>query len=53
MKNAFRILKKSFKKLFLKTNAFVLFRPNVMVYHCIPYNMILDGKDLDIDTLMV
>jgi hypothetical protein len=56
MKNSFGILKMSFRELLLKTNLHVLLLLNVLFCCCILYNMIeqiLDGKDLDIETLMV
>lgn len=56
VENSFGILRMSFRELLLKTNLHVLFLPNVVLYCCILYNMIeqvLDGKDLDIETLMV
>jgi len=51
--NLFGILKKSFKELFLKTNLHLILLTYVIVYYFIIYNMILDGKELDIETLMV
>ncbi len=56
VENSFGILKMNFQELFLKTNLHVLFLPDVVICCCILYNMIeqiLDGKDLDIETLMV
>jgi hypothetical protein len=44
---------KAFNELFLKTNLFVLFLLDVVVCCCIIYNMLLDGKDFDIDTLLI
>jgi len=52
VENSFGILKKSFKKLLLKSHLNILFLPNVVVCCCILYNMILDGKDQDIEILM-
>jgi len=49
----FGILKKSFWKLLLKTNLHVLFLLDVIICRCIMYNMILDGKDFDIEALIV
>jgi hypothetical protein len=37
----------------LKTNLHLLFLHDVVIYCCIFYNMILDKKDFDIDTLKV
>lgn len=51
--NLFGILKKSFKELLLKTNLHLILLTNVVVHYFIIYNMILDGKELDIETLMV
>jgi len=51
--NSFGILKKNFKELFLKTNLHILFLPYVVLYCCIFYNIILDGKNLDMEALKV
>jgi len=51
--NLIGILKKSFKELLLKTNLHLILLTNVVVYYFIIYNMILDGKELDIEALMV
>ncbi len=53
IKNAFGILKKTFNELFLNTNLLVLFLLDVVVCCCIIYNMLFDGKDFDIDTLLI
>jgi hypothetical protein len=53
IKNVFDILKKTFNELFLKTNMHVLFLLDVVVCCCIIYNMLFDGKDFDIDTLLI
>jgi hypothetical protein len=53
VENSFGILKKNFKELLLKTNLHILFLPYVVIYCCIIYNMILDGKNLDMEALMV
>ncbi len=56
MGNSFGILRMNFRELLLKTNLRVLFLPDVVFCCYILYNMIeqiLDGKDLDIETLMV
>jgi len=37
----------------LKTNLHVMFLPDVIVCCCILYNMIFDGRDLDINSLMM
>lgn len=51
--NLFCILKKNFKELLLKTNLYLILLTNVVVYCFIIYNMILDGKELDIESLKV
>jgi len=53
VENSFGILKKSFRKLLLKSHLNILFLPNVVVCCYIFYNMILDGKDQDIEILMI
>lgn len=50
--NTFEMLKNNFRELLLKTNLHVLFSHDNVVYYCILYNMILDGKELDMETLM-
>jgi len=52
MKNSFFIFKKSFIKLLLKNNLYILFLPDVVICYYILYNMILDGEEFDIETLM-
>jgi hypothetical protein len=52
VENSFGILKKSFRKLLLKSHLNILFLHYVVVCCCILYNMILDGKDQDIENLM-
>ncbi len=44
---------KKFQTLLLKTNLDVLFLYDLMACCCILYNMILNEKDLDIETLML
>ncbi len=44
---------KKLQKTTLKTNLHILFLPNVVICYCIIYNMILDGKNLDMEALMV
>lgn len=53
MENSFGIMNKSLQKLLLQSNLHVLFISNVVLCCYILYNMILDGKDLDIETSMV
>jgi hypothetical protein len=52
VENSFDILKKTFKELLIKSNLNVLFLPNVVVCCCMLHNMILSGKDIDIDKLI-
>jgi hypothetical protein len=53
VENSFGILKKSFRTLFLKIDLYILFLPNIIICCCIFYNMILDGKNLDMEAFMV
>jgi hypothetical protein len=53
VENSFDILKKTFKELLIKLNLNVLFLPNVVVCCCMLHNMILSGKNIDIDKLML
>ncbi len=41
------------KTLLLKTNLHIHFLFDVVVYYCIHYNIILGGKDLGLETLMI
>jgi hypothetical protein len=52
MENVFKILKKTFKELLLKSNLHVLFLPNVSCCYMLQ-NLILDGKDVNIDALIL
>lgn len=52
VENAFGILKKTFKKLLLKSNLHITFLPNVNIFLCMLYNLILDGGEANINTLM-
>jgi len=52
VKNNFDISKKTFKELFIKSNLNVLFFLNVVIYSHMLHNIILNGKDIDIDELM-
>jgi hypothetical protein len=52
IENSFGILKKTFRKLLLKTNLHVVFILDVVVCCCILYNMIIDGKDFDMDAFL-
>ncbi len=54
VENAFGILRKMFRELFLKPNLHILFVPNVLICGCIFHNIIIDGNlNLDIQTLMI
>jgi len=53
VENSFGILKKTFRELILKTNLHVLFILVVVVCCCIIYNMIIDGKDFDMDEFFI
>jgi len=52
MENSFFIFLKSFIELLLKNNLYILFLPDVVICYYILYNMILDGEEFDIETLM-
>jgi hypothetical protein len=53
VENVFGTLKKTIKKLLLKSNLHIFFIPNVVTCFCLLYNFILDGKDVDVDALML
>ncbi len=52
MENAFGILKKTFRKLLVKSNLHTIFLLDVVTCCCLLYNMILDGRDVDVNVLM-
>jgi hypothetical protein len=52
VENSFGILKKIFKELLIKSNLNVLFLLDLVVYCYMLHNMILSGKDTDINELM-
>jgi hypothetical protein len=52
VENAFGILKKTFRKLLVKNNFHTLFIHDVVTCCCLLYNMILDGRDVDVNALM-
>jgi hypothetical protein len=52
VENVFGTLKKTFKKLLLKINLHIFFISNVVTCYCL-YTFILDGKDVDVDALML
>jgi hypothetical protein len=51
--NCFKILKKIFGELFLKTNLQFIFFFDVIICFDIFQHSILDGRDLDIEALMI
>ncbi len=53
MENVFKILKRTFKKLLVKSNLHVIFLPNVVSCCYMLQNLILDGRDVNIDALML
>jgi hypothetical protein len=52
VENSFGISKKMFKELLLKTNLHIVFLLDVVVCCCMVHNLILDGKDEDIKSLL-
>jgi hypothetical protein len=52
VENAFGILKKKFIKLLLKNNLLINFILDIVICRCMVYNLILDGRDVDVDALM-
>jgi hypothetical protein len=52
VKNALGIFKKNFINLSMKSNLSILFIPNVITCSCMFYNLILDGRDVDVNALM-
>jgi len=53
LENNFGILKKTFKELLIKSNLNVLFLLDVVICSYMFHNMILSGKDINIDKLML
>jgi hypothetical protein len=53
VENAFGMLKKMFKELLLKSNLHILFMLDVVNYCCMLYNLILDGRNVDVKFLML
>ncbi len=49
--NAFGILKKTFRELLVKNNIHTIFFLDVVTCCCLLYNMILDGRDVDVNAL--
>jgi len=52
VENAFGILKKKFRNLLLKNNLLIDFILDIVICRCMVYNLILDGRDVDVDALM-
>jgi hypothetical protein len=52
IKNNFNILKKIFREYFIKSNLNVLFLLDVVICCRMLHNMILNGKDENVDELM-
>jgi hypothetical protein len=54
VENVFGILKKTFRKLLFKNDFHILLIPNVVTYYCyLLYNLILDGRDVEEDALIL
>jgi hypothetical protein len=53
IKNNFGILKKMFREFFIKSNLNVLFLLDVVICCGMLHDMILNGKDQDVDELML
>jgi hypothetical protein len=53
VENNFGILKKTFRKLMIKSNLDVQFLPNVIICCYMLHNMILNGKNAKFDELML
>jgi uncharacterized protein (DUF1919 family) len=53
IENSFNVLKKKCWELMIKSNLNVKFHLDVVICYSIPHNMILNGKDVDIDELML
>jgi len=52
VENAFGTLKKNQKTITQKQSSY-FFIPNVVTCYCLLYNFILNGKDVDVDALML
>lgn len=52
VENAFKILKKKFRNLLLKTNLDIIFIFNVVILLLYVVHSDLDGRDIDVDALM-
>jgi hypothetical protein len=52
MENVFKILKKTFKELLLKSNLHVLFLPNIVSCCYMLQNLILNGRDVNIALML-
>jgi len=53
VKNVFGMLKKTFKILLPKSNLHIPFILNVVTCCYLLYNLILKGRDVDVDALML
>jgi hypothetical protein len=53
VENYFKILKKMFKELLQKTNLNIIFLLDVVLYCCMLHNMILNGRNEDVKSLMI
>jgi hypothetical protein len=53
VENAFGTLKKKKKKTITQKQSSYFFIPNVVTCYCLLYNFILNGKDVDVDALML
>jgi hypothetical protein len=53
VENTFIIIKKMFRELMIKSNLLVNFLLDVVICCYILHNMILSGKDVDTDELMI
>jgi len=52
VENSFWILKQMFRELLLRTSLNILFLLDVVMCCCMLHNLIMNGKDEDIETLM-
>jgi len=53
VENSFGKLKKKKKKTITQKQSSYFFIPNVVTCYCLLYNFILNGKDVDVDALML
>ena len=52
VENAFAQLKGSWRILMKKSNMYYTMVPDIFVFCCMLHNIILDGKDIDVEQLM-